>query len=117
MEAKKWDFEVFDAVNTSVISGPINPMQFQTATYSVLPTAGSTYDWTFLGGTIQSGAGSNAIDIVWNSVGGFTLSVIETDVNGCVGEEETIIVYKNDDPEILAFYFGEKHNLDLEERK
>ena len=86
-------FEVFDAVNTSVISGPINPMQFQTATYSVLPTAGSTYDWTFLGGTIQSGAGSNAIDIVWNSVGGFTLSVIETDVNGCVGEEETIIVY------------------------
>ncbi|MEC7863659.1 MAG: hypothetical protein VYB55_01180 [Bacteroidota bacterium] len=85
-------FEVFDAVNTSVISGATNPTQFQTVTYSVLPTSGSTYNWTLVGGTIQSGVGSNLIDVLWNSSGGFTLSVIETDVNGCVGEEITIVI-------------------------
>ncbi len=85
-------FEVFDAVNTSVISGPTNPTQFQTATYSVLSSSGSTYDWTVTGGTIQSGVNTNSIDIMWDNSGTFSLTVIETDINGCVGEEITIIV-------------------------
>jgi hypothetical protein len=85
-------FEVFDAVNTSVISGPTNPTQFQTVTYSVLSSSGSTYDWTVIGGTIQSGLGTNSIDIMWNNSGTFSLTVIETDINGCLGEEMIIIV-------------------------
>ena len=85
-------FEVFDAVNTSVISGPTNPTQFQTVTYSVLSSSGSTYDWTVTGGTIQSGVNTNSIDIMWDNSGTFSLTVIETDINGCVGEEMTIIV-------------------------
>ena len=85
-------FEVFDAVNTSVISGPTNPTQFQTETYSVLSSLGSTYDWTVIGGTIQSGLGTNSIDIMWNNSGTFSLKVIETDINGCLGEEIIIIV-------------------------
>jgi len=85
-------FEVFDAVNTSVISGPTNPTQFQTVTYSVLSSSGSTYDWTVIGGTIQSGLGTNSIDRMWNNSGTFSLTVIETDINGCRGEELTIIV-------------------------
>jgi hypothetical protein len=80
-------FEVFDAVNTSVILGPTNPTQFQTVTYSVLPTSGSTYNWTLLGGIIQSGIGTNSIDVLWNSSGTFSISVIETNINGCVGKE------------------------------
>ena len=85
-------FEVFDAVNTSVISGPTNPTQFQTETYSVLSSLGSTYDWTVIGGPIQSGLGTNSIDIMWNNSGTFSLKVIETDINGCLGEEIIIIV-------------------------
>ena len=85
-------FEVFDAVNTSVISGPTNPTQFQTVTYSVLSSSGSTYDWTVTGGTIQSGVNTNSIDIMWDNSGTFSLTVIETDINGCLGEEMTIIV-------------------------
>jgi hypothetical protein len=85
-------FEVFDAVNTSVISGPTNPTQFQTVNYSVLSSLGSTYDWTVIGGTIQSGLGTNSIDIMWNNSGTFSLTVIETDINGCLGEEIIIIV-------------------------
>jgi len=85
-------FEVFDAVNTSVISGPTNPTQFQTVTYSVLSSSGSTYDWTVIGGTIQSGVSTNSIDIMWDNSGTFSLKVIETDINGCLGEEIIIIV-------------------------
>ena len=66
---------------------------FQNVTYSVNLSAGSTYNWTIIsGGTIESGQGTNSIDVKWNNSGGFTLSVLETDVNGCVGEELTILV-------------------------
>jgi hypothetical protein len=85
-------FVVSNIVNTSAITGPTNPLQFQTVIYSVNPSAGSTYNWTLVGGTIESGQGTNSIDVKWNNSGGFTLSVLETDVNGCVGEELTILV-------------------------
>ncbi|MBT5353921.1 MAG: hypothetical protein HOL56_02375 [Flavobacteriales bacterium] len=85
-------FTVYSIVNTSVISGPINPTQFQTVTYSVNPTSGSTYNWTLFGGTIESGQGTNSIDVKWTNSGMFTFSVLETDVNGCVGEEVTLLV-------------------------
>ena len=85
-------YEIFDAVNTSAISGPTNPTQFQTENYSVSSSTGSTYDWTVIGGIIQSGIGTNSVDITWNNSGVFSLKVIETDINGCVGEEMMIIV-------------------------
>ena len=85
-------FEVFDAVNTSAILGPTNPTQFQTVTYFVSPTSGSTYNWTIIGGTIQSGMGTNSIDVIWDNAGMFSLAVIETNVDGCLGEEISILV-------------------------
>ena len=84
-------FVVTNKVNTSAITGPINPTQFQTVNYSVVPTVGSTYNWTLLGGSI-SGQGTNSIDVVWNNSGMFSFSTIETDVNGCVGEEVSLLV-------------------------
>ena len=84
-------FVVSNIVNTSVISGPINPTQFNTATYSVVPSSGSTYDWTLVGGTV-SGQGTNSIDVFWNYSGLFSFSTIETDVNGCEGEAVSLMV-------------------------
>jgi len=81
------NFIVSNIVNTSAIFGPTNPLQFQTVTYSVNPTSGSTYNWNLFGGTIESGQGTNSIDVKWNNSGQFIFSVVETDVNGCVGEE------------------------------
>ena len=81
-----------DGRHTSAIFGPTNPTQFQTVTYSVIPSAGSTYNWSLFGGTIESGQGTNSIDVKWNNSGMFSFSVIETDVNGCVGEEVTLLV-------------------------
>ena len=85
-------FEVFDAVNTSNILGPTNPTQFQAVTYYVNPSVSSTYNWTLIGGAIQSGAGTNSIDVVWNNSGIFSLSVIETNIDGCLGEEVITMV-------------------------
>ena len=85
-------FTVVNIVNTSAIFGPTNPTQFQTVTYSVTPSSGSTYNWNLFGGTIESGQGTNSIDVKWTNSGMFSFSVIETDVNGCVGEEVTLLV-------------------------
>ena len=79
-------FEVFNTVNTSFISGPINPTQYQNVTYSVNPSIGSTYNWLLNGGTILSGQGTNSIDLEWINSGNLSLSLVETDVNGCVGD-------------------------------
>ena len=84
-------FVVSNIVNTSAISGPMNPFQFQSVIYSVNPTVGSTYNWTLVGGTV-SGQGTNSIDVIWNNSGMFSFSVIETDMNGCIGEEVSFLV-------------------------
>ena len=64
---------------------------FQSVNYSVLPTTGSTYNWTLIGGTI-TGQGTNSIDVVWNNSGMFSFSVTETDINGCEGDAVSMMV-------------------------
>ena len=84
------DFEVHeDVVNTSPIIGPLNPTTYLPVNYSVLPTFGSTYNWTIStgAGTIQSGAGTNSIDVKWDFAGPFTVKVLETNIRGCQGDE------------------------------
>ena len=84
-------FIVSNTVNTSPISGPVSTSQFQTVTYSVVPTSGSTYDWSVIGGSVL-GQGTNAIDVVWNFSGMFYFTAVETDINGCEGDEVSLIV-------------------------
>jgi len=86
-------FEVSNKINTSVISGPTNPTQYQNVTYSVNPSISSTYNWTLNGGTILSGQGTNSIDLEWINSGTLSISVVETDVNGCVGDTVFLPVF------------------------
>ena len=79
-------FEVFNAVNTSAITGSINTTQFQTETYSVTQSFGSTYNWWMNSGVIQSGSGTNIVDVSWNIVGSGSIYVLETNANGCIGD-------------------------------
>ena len=85
-------FEVFNAVNTSAITGSINATQFQTETYSVTQSLGSTYNWWMNGGNIQSGLGTNTVDVIWNVAGQESIYVLETDANGCVGDTVSLVV-------------------------
>ena len=50
-------------------------------------TTGSTYQWSLSGGgTLNNGTASDNITVDWGfSTGTYTITVIETDVNGCLG--------------------------------
>ena len=85
-------FEVFNAVYTSAITGSVTATQFQTETYSVMQSTGSTYNWWISGGNIQSGLGTNTVDVIWNSAGQDIIYVLETDANGCVGDTVSLSV-------------------------
>ena len=52
------------------------------------PTAGSTYLWTLSGGgTLNNGTTSDNITVDWGMLQGtYTITVIETDANGCQGD-------------------------------
>ncbi len=57
-------------------------------------TPGSTYNWSVKGGSIISGLSTNDILVKWGGQPGFyTVSVTETDSNGCVGDPVEAMVY------------------------
>jgi len=62
--------------------------------YYVTNTAGSTYDWTLTGGgTITTGATTNAIKITWAAgTGTDTLKVTETNSNSCQGDPVVLAI-------------------------
>ena len=77
-------FQVANIVNTSSITGSTMPTQFQLETYSVTSNPGSSYNWGS-DGNIQSSSGASA-NIYWTSFGTGSVYVIETDINGCIGD-------------------------------
>ena len=90
-------------VNTSSIQIPMDTVCVGlTQTYSVINTPGSTYDWDLSGGGVLTEDGTNVINIDWGGVpGDYVISVIETTVNGCIGDmvdttinvSDTLIVF------------------------
>ncbi|HAL65043.1 MAG: PKD domain containing protein [Bacteroidetes bacterium 38_7] len=93
-------FTALAMINVAVFAQNQDPTQSvcqgDTAIYYVDITSGSTYEWTIdpeSGGTILSGQTTNQISILWTGpVGDYTVSVVETDVNSCVGEPKTVVV-------------------------
>ena len=61
------------------------------------PTSGSTYQWTLSGGGILNpGSTSDNITVDWGMTPGtYTISVVETDINGCIGLPITVDVTVN----------------------
>lgn len=69
--------------NTSVCANDAN------LTYSVANTIGNIYNWTVTGGTINSGQGTNSINVTWGATGGdWQVKVIEQ--NNC-GDNNTAV--------------------------
>jgi len=89
--------------NTIIAQSSTSPTQLvcigSTEPYLLNPSnPTSNYQWVLSsGGTIISGQGSDAITIDWNMVvsGPHTLSVTETDANGCEGLPKTVDVTLN----------------------
>lgn len=49
-------------------------------------STGSTYNWSIDGGEIWSGQGTKSLEVEWRTYGTGTLTVVEADENGCLGD-------------------------------
>jgi hypothetical protein len=81
---------------TSSITGNINPICNQTSvSYSVVLTAGSSYNWTVpVGAVITTGSvgpDNNTITVDFGSTNG-NIDVVETNASGCIGSNQTLVV-------------------------
>ena len=63
--------------NTNPTSS-INPYS-----YSVLNQANATYNWNAINGTIQSGQGTNAVNVLWTSAGVGSINAKITNTSNC----------------------------------
>jgi len=76
---------------TPTINGPSNTCA-GTATYNYTTESGmSNYIWGISsGGTIVSGAGTNSVQVTWNSAGSQTITVIYSNSAGCQAQNPTV---------------------------
>ena len=77
------------------IVGSTDPYSQTLQVYTYTGTAGSTYEWTIVGGDILEGNGTNELSVVWNVGGAGSVCVTETNADGCSGEQECLIVDVN----------------------
>lgn len=77
------------------IVGSTDPYSQTLQVYTYTATAGSTYEWTIVGGDILEGNGTNELSVVWNVGGAGSVCVTETNADGCSGEQECLIVNVN----------------------
>jgi len=85
-------FTVHNIVSTSTMTGLSNVMQNTVENYIVTLNSTSTYNWGVTGGILQTGLGTNSVDVLWNIPGQGSIYVIETDANGCVGDTISLAV-------------------------
>ncbi len=64
-------------------SGNTSVCKNQETTYTTVSNSGSSYSWVVTGGSIQSGQGSNEINVLWGNPGTRTAAVTETSAAGC----------------------------------
>jgi hypothetical protein len=66
----------------AIISGASNVVTGAVINYGVATgVSGTTYAWSVIGGTIQSGQGTNQIFVLWNTVGSGSVSVNQSQNN------------------------------------
>lgn len=80
---------------TSAIAGNNSICVSDTGSFSVIATAGSTYQWSIAGGTILTGNGTSATTGNWSGSGTATVTVIETNSFGCIGDSVNYTVTVN----------------------
>lgn len=74
---------------TGNIIGLANVTRLDTTSYSVSGADASSFNWIVTGATIQSGANSNQIKVLWTTVGSGEIKVTETSSEGCVATSKT----------------------------
>jgi len=66
-----------------VVVGSSSICQYNTETYNVNASPGSSYNWSVTGGIVVGGTTSSTLIVKWNNVGTGNVSVTETNSFGC----------------------------------
>jgi gliding motility-associated-like protein len=72
-----------NSITVANISGAPTVCENETGSAYSTESGKSAYVWTVTGGTITSGAGTDAIQVTWGTAGSGSVSVSYTDVNAC----------------------------------
>lgn len=85
---------------------PVQTVNIGTEPYLVTDTPGSTYTWTISPGTSGNewsiNGTANSITVDWNVTGVYTLSVVERNAHGCIGDPVQVVVTVNEMPDVTA---------------
>jgi hypothetical protein len=65
------------------VSGPVVVCPVGSVRYSAVAADGLRYRWSITGGTIKSGDGTPAVDVLWSAAGGTIRLVVEDIASGC----------------------------------
>jgi PKD-like domain len=87
-------------------TSPVQTVNAGNEPYLVTATPGSTYTWTITPGVAGTewrinGTG-NSITVDWNITGVYTLSVVERNSGGCIGQPHEVLVTVNERPGVTA---------------
>ncbi len=86
------DLYIGCAVLPTTIAGELEPVTLSASSYACNNNAGSTYAWSVTNGVISSGQGTANVSVLWGEEGAGTLTVVETNSEGCSGTAFTIDV-------------------------
>jgi hypothetical protein len=106
-------------VVAGTIDGETEPAPGSVEVYSYDGAAGSTFDWVAVDGTISSGLGTSTIVVVWDDAGAGSISVIETNANGCAGPEVilnlgVVSVLETETSDLLVYPTPASSNITIE---
>ena len=80
------------SVAPTTVAGSVNPFTLTSSDYACNNNPGSTYEWTITNGVITAGQGTSNVTVLWGEEGAGTLTVVETNTEGCSGTPATIEV-------------------------
>jgi gliding motility-associated-like protein len=103
---------VVDPLPNSLIMGTTTICEFESALYTVSSTAGSNYTWSVTGGSPTSTTAGSYFPVNWNAGGSGSVTLYETDINGCTSQHSfPVVVNAKPHPTLLGDSVGCVSNI------
>ena len=84
-----------ESVAPPTIVGPVTVCNPSTVTYTVADPVGYSFLWTVTNGTIVGSNTNSTVDVLWNTAGQGTVSVVITSVNSCANSNNITVDVNN----------------------
>jgi gliding motility-associated-like protein len=103
---------IVDPLPNSIVSGPVSICEFESGVYTVSSSAGSNYTWSVTGGNPSSTTVGSYFPVNWNAGGSGSVTLYETDINGCTSEHSVpVVVNAKPHPSLLGDSVGCVSNI------